>query len=138
MTPHITNDHINVDNLANLISILETVFRDLDKVAHMERKLRKLWQANWEFSTYYAKFIRYAANTTWNKVAKRLYISNTFYLRPVRQTHGALWWKLTDYDSEVAVSRVGACLHFSPTFGTYCAYRVSLGRRRVDTYCFQL
>ena len=71
VTPHITNDHINLDNVGSLISILETAFGDLDKVATAERKLRNLRQANRDFSTYYAKFVRYAADTTWNEAAKR-------------------------------------------------------------------
>src|SRR5258705_8901891 len=58
-------------NLAGLISILDTAFGDPDKVATAERKLRTLRQANRDFSTYYAEFVRYAADTTWNEAAKR-------------------------------------------------------------------
>ena len=71
MTPHITNDYIDLDNMGSLISILETAFGDWDKVVTVERKLRNLQQANQDFSTYYAEFVRYAANTIWNEVAKR-------------------------------------------------------------------
>ena len=39
VTPHITNDRINLDNMGSLISILETAFGDPDKVATAERKL---------------------------------------------------------------------------------------------------
>ena len=46
VTPHIANDRINLDDLAGLISILETAFGDPDKVATAERKLRNLRQAN--------------------------------------------------------------------------------------------
>ena len=71
MTPHITNDRINLDNVGSFISILETAFGDPEKVATAERKLRNLWQANRDFSTYYAEFVRYATDTTWNEAAKR-------------------------------------------------------------------
>ena len=40
--PHITNDHINLDNLASFIGILETAFGDPDKVTTAERKLQIL------------------------------------------------------------------------------------------------
>ena len=69
--PHITNDCINLDNVGSLISILETAFGDPDKVATTERKLQNLRQANRDFSTYYTKFVCYAADTTWNEVAKQ-------------------------------------------------------------------
>ena len=72
VTPHITNDCINLENVGSLISILETAFGDPDKIATAERKLRNLRQANQDFSTYYAEFMQYAADTTWNEVAKRL------------------------------------------------------------------
>ena len=71
MTPHITNDRINLDNVGSLISILETVFGDPDKVATAKRKLRNLRHANWDFSMYYAEFVCYATDTTWNEAAKR-------------------------------------------------------------------
>ena len=69
--PHITNDRINLENVASLISILETAFGDPDKVVTMERKLRNIRQANRDFSTYYAEFVHYAADTIWNEAAKR-------------------------------------------------------------------
>ena len=72
ITPHIEDDRIDLDDLAELIGILETTFGDPDRVAIAERKLRSLRQANWDFSTYYAEFIRYAADTNWNEAAKRL------------------------------------------------------------------
>ena len=61
---HIANDYINLDNLAGHISILETAFGDPDKVTTIERKFRNLQQANWDFATYYAEFVHYAADTT--------------------------------------------------------------------------
>ena len=71
VTSHINNYYIALDKLAGLISILDTAFGDPDKVATAERKLRNLRQANRDFSTYYAEFVHYAANTTWNEAAKR-------------------------------------------------------------------
>ena len=79
MTRHITNDCINLHNVASLIGILETVFGNPNKVATMERKLRNLWQANWNFSTYYIEFVCYAANTTWNEAAKWLQLEEGLY-----------------------------------------------------------
>ena len=61
--PHFEDDRIDLDDLAELIDILETTFGDPDRVATAERKLRSLRQANWDFSTYYAEFTRYAADT---------------------------------------------------------------------------
>ena len=61
--PYIEDDRIDLDNLAELIGILETAFGDPERVATAERKLRSLWQANRDFSTYYAEFTRYAADT---------------------------------------------------------------------------
>ena len=72
ITPHIKDDRIDLADLAELIGILETAFGDPDRVAIVERKLRSLRQANWDFSTYYAEFTSYAADTNWNEVAKRL------------------------------------------------------------------
>ena len=64
ITPHIEDDLIDLDNLAQLIGILETAFGDPDRVATAKRKFRSLRQANQDFSTYYAEFTRYAADTT--------------------------------------------------------------------------
>ena len=71
ITPHIEDDRIDLDDLAELIGILETAFGDPNRVTTAARKLRSLWQANWDFSTYYIEFTRYAADTNWNKAAKR-------------------------------------------------------------------
>ena len=71
ITPHIEDDRIDLDDLAELIGILETTFGDPDRVATAERKLRSLQQANRNFSTYYAEFTRYAADTNWNEAGKR-------------------------------------------------------------------
>ena len=71
ITPHIEDDRIDLDDLAELIDILETAFGDPDRVATSERKLRSLQQANRDFSTYYAEFTCYAVDTTWNEAAKR-------------------------------------------------------------------
>ena len=69
--PHIKDDQINLNNRAELIGILETVFGNPDRVATAERKFRSLRQANRDFSTYYAEFTYYAADTNWNEAAKR-------------------------------------------------------------------
>ena len=63
ITPHIEDDRIDLDDLAELIGILETAFGDPDRVAIAERKLRSLCQAKRDFSTYYAAFTYYAAYT---------------------------------------------------------------------------
>lgn len=70
--PYINNNYIGLNHIASLISILVTAFGDLDKVVTKQRKLRKLQQANWDFSKYYTEFVYYATETTWNEVAKRL------------------------------------------------------------------
>ena len=60
--------------MASFIGILGTAFGNLDKVATMERMLWNLRQANQDFSTYYTEFVRYATNTTWNKVANQSHL----------------------------------------------------------------
>ena len=77
MTTHITNDHINLDNLDSLIDILGTMLADPDKVATAEKKVRNLQQTKWDLFTYYAEFVCCAAHTTWKEVAKRLQLEES-------------------------------------------------------------
>lgn len=68
--PYIGNDRVNVDNRAALITTVENAFGNPTRVADAEYKLASLQQGTRDFSTYYAEFQRYAAETSWNDSAK--------------------------------------------------------------------
>ena len=57
-------------NLAALITILDTAFGNLNRVAEAESKLSTLQQGAREFALYYAEFQRYATDVQWDEVAK--------------------------------------------------------------------
>jgi hypothetical protein len=68
---YLKDNHVNLDNLAVLICILENAFDDPDRMGTAERTLRNLQQNNRDFATYYAEFQRYAPDTAWDNAAKR-------------------------------------------------------------------
>ena len=53
-----------------LIDILEEAFGNPNRVAKAEAKLCSLQQGNRVFTSYYAKFQRYASEVKWDKMAK--------------------------------------------------------------------
>jgi hypothetical protein len=59
---YITDRGINLTDVLALIIVLEMAFRDPDHVAIVEQKLEALKQTNYDFSTYYAEFQRYATD----------------------------------------------------------------------------
>jgi len=68
---YLGDDQITLNNMAELIRTLQNAFDDPDRTATAERHLRALKQANRDFPTYYAEFMRYAPDTTRNDSAKR-------------------------------------------------------------------
>jgi chromosome segregation ATPase len=68
--PYLTDDRIDLTNLAALIDILERAFGNPNRVADAEVKLNTMIQASREFSSYYAEFQRYAADVTWDEPSK--------------------------------------------------------------------
>ena len=67
---YITDDRINLANLAALITILEIAFGNPNRVAEAEAKLRTIQQGARDFSSYYAEFQRYAAEVRWDEPSK--------------------------------------------------------------------
>jgi hypothetical protein len=59
---YITNEGNNLTDVPALITVLEMAFRDPDHVVTAERKLEILKRTNYDFSTYYAEFQRYATD----------------------------------------------------------------------------
>ena len=53
-----------------LIDILEEAFGNPNCMAEAEAKLYSLQQGNYEFTSYYAEFQRYASEVKWDKTAK--------------------------------------------------------------------
>jgi hypothetical protein len=62
--PYVRDDRIELVNLAALITILKTAFKNSNRVAEAKYKLRTLQQRTKEFSVYFAKFQRYAADVS--------------------------------------------------------------------------
>ena len=67
---YVTNDHVNLENLGALITILENAFGNSNRVAEAEMKLYTLEQGNRDFAAYYAEFQRYAAEVAWSDSVK--------------------------------------------------------------------
>ena len=53
-----------------LIDILEDAFGNPNHMAEVEAKLCNLQQGNYEFTSYYAEFQRYACEVKWDERAK--------------------------------------------------------------------
>jgi hypothetical protein len=54
-----------------LISLLDTVFGDPNRIATTERELEHLTQGSRDFSAYFANFQRLAADVDWNEQAQK-------------------------------------------------------------------
>ena len=67
---YVENDKVNLEDLAALIKVLDTMFGNLNRVAEVESKLSSIQQGAREFTLYYAEFQHYAADVQWGKVAK--------------------------------------------------------------------
>jgi hypothetical protein len=59
---YITDNGINLTDVPALITVLEIVFGDPDRVVTAEQKWEALKQTNCDFSTYYAEFQCYATD----------------------------------------------------------------------------
>ena len=68
--PYITASGITLVNVPALLDILQTAFGDPDLQGTTTRELRKLRQANKEFSIYVADFMRLLAIVPWDEHAK--------------------------------------------------------------------
>ena len=68
--PHITATGITLVNIPALLDILQTAFGDPDPQGTATRELRKLRQANKQFSIYVADFMRLLAIVLWDERAK--------------------------------------------------------------------
>jgi len=68
--PLIDEGNINIAGVKALITLLENVFSDPDRVLTAERNLQSLRQKNRNFSDYLADVQRYAAEISWNDAAK--------------------------------------------------------------------
>jgi Retrotransposon gag protein/Zinc knuckle len=68
--PYIKNDKIEFSDLTNLIQVLEEVFDNLNQRRDAEAHLTRISQGDKDFSSYFAKFQRYAAEVDWNESAK--------------------------------------------------------------------
>ena len=69
--PYVTETGISLSSVSALWKILDGAYDDPDKQRTAERELRKLKQANKEFSTYLATFNKWMAVAKWDTTAKR-------------------------------------------------------------------
>ena len=74
LMPYILDDRVNLADLPAFVTILETAFGDPDRRRTAERRLHTLKQASRDFSTYFAEFQRYAADTQYDDHAKRSFL----------------------------------------------------------------
>lgn len=68
--PYILDDRINLNTLADLLTILDTAFGNPNRVAEAEAKLATIQQGTRDFSSYYAEFQRYAAEVNWDEPSR--------------------------------------------------------------------
>ena len=73
--PYILETTIDFTNVTALLNVLKAAVSDPARTGTAERKLETIKQANCDFSTYYAEFSRYVANTQWNDAAKKTALS---------------------------------------------------------------
>jgi hypothetical protein len=59
--PYVRDDRVELRDLAALIQILKNVFGNPNRVRNAENKLFTIGQETRDFSAYFAKFQRYAA-----------------------------------------------------------------------------
>jgi len=69
--PLIDKANINITSVEALITLLENIFGDPDRVRTTEPNLQSLHQKNCKISDSLADFQRYTAEVTWNAAAKR-------------------------------------------------------------------
>ena len=68
---YVKADRVDLENVEALIDMLEESFGNPNRVAEAEAKLCSLQQGNYEFTSYYAEFQRYASEVKWDETAEQ-------------------------------------------------------------------
>ena len=68
--PYVKDDKVDLETVAEIWEVLDAAYDDPDRKGTAERELRKLRQANREFSAYLADFQHIMSELQWNVPAK--------------------------------------------------------------------
>ncbi|MFX3648704.1 MAG: hypothetical protein ACE3JU_15345 [Paenibacillus sp.] len=69
VTLYVKDDRITLKDISELITLLDNAFGNPNRVADAEAKLATITMGSRDFSTYYAEFQCYAAETTWDEAS---------------------------------------------------------------------
>lgn len=67
---YVRNGTVDLETLADLITILDTAFGNPNRLAEAEAKLATIQQDGRDFSSYYAEFQRYAIDVNWDESSR--------------------------------------------------------------------